>query len=228
MRRRHFRISDLLKPPLSFAVFTAIVVVVWLVEIYEAEAITLRITNARTGKPVSNVIVSVYWELRRQSWVHGSSAHLLRVSEQLTDSEGIVIFSGWRRVTIDIRQGTVSWSQPTIRILQRSYEPRVVTGLGTYEEPVNREYRIFSADYGSDEYRKALSALDGSLFRIRMGYDCAWQKIPKLLVEVENLRMRLDGLGIAHTIPKLKNLGNQRICGNAKSFFDEHGRIGPG
>jgi hypothetical protein len=202
--------------------------------VYTAEPMEARVVEAGTQKPLAGVVVVAHWQLVQGTMVGSNLGGQLEVMETVTDPEGRFTFPGFGPKTA-LGGQYLDDQDPELLIFKSGYESRIVRNDYQGDSPTFRivhrsqwngktiEMKLFPGT--ETEYAEHVYHLDGDFDDFRLGEDCAWKKIPRMLVALQKMSEQFESKGIkvpgwqvGARIRKVTDV-NQSLCGSAEEFF---------
>jgi hypothetical protein len=201
---------------------------------YAAPEMRARVVTP-DGKPVQGAIVAVTWQAT--TGIHQKSVGQIGIEETITDDYGWFRIKGFeRRYT----SGSIFYSEPIVRIFKKDFRPLILNNArdnnfrgaaSTIQFAYQNEDLVLKPFMGTaTEYEEILYSFQYSLDFIYIDRArnveafCYWQSIPRLLVEIEHIRLEMQDKGINSRIPSLLNRieSPNDKCGNPKDYFKEY------
>lgn len=207
---------------------------------YSADFIEAWVVDAETRKPISDAVVVARWALEESTIVSITirPAGNLMVMEDVTDKNGRFYLPSWGPIQ-HWKSSRLTYMDPEILIFKSGYEYQRLNNYGSASSE-QRGGKVFSPRKsqwqgqiielkpfkGMEEYAEHVHQLDNELEWARYGEDCEWQKIPRMLMALHRQSeqfaskgVKLKGWQIGVRIRKATDVGNQKKCGSAETFF---------
>ena len=183
------------------------------------------------GVPVAGAIVVANWNITGP-W-NGASLGQLEIAETVTDKDGQFRIPAWGPRFLS--KGVIMIDQPTVRIFKPGFIPVIVDNYEGVPMKAAEHNMVFRRQNqsieltpfkgGLIEYESTLIEFDRSLGIIYDGADgCYWKKTPRLLLSLQDLKMKLVDQGRGESLPFAYQHAsiNQPQCGDAKQFFTDY------
>lgn len=187
-----------------------------------------RVVDDASGSAISGAIVVVTWELAG-TW-SGYPIKQLAVIEVITGKDGRFTIPGWGP-RFYLGWGNVPRSQPIARVYHPAYRPWVrnnsqlsaPTGggvSGPFLEPYLRGQDVrLERLTGQTADEEAMGELVKSMYFVYGRTDCAWKRVPHLVMALERVRQSRGGLPVGWFLIAISDLGPTDKCGNAAEFL---------
>lgn len=202
----------------------------WFSGVWYSPQIEARIVTP-AGEPVAAAIVVASWNIQGP-W-NGASQGQLAIAEVTTDEDGRFRIPAWGpRMS---SKGSIRIDEPAIRIFKPGFIPLV---LKNYEgvpmqsaAPVivsrfqNTTITLLPSDGSPADYEASLRPLLDSLSKIydsRGAEFCYWKQTPRLLLALEQLKLRLADYGAGNSMRLAHQYGitlPTAACGSSQEFF---------
>ncbi len=210
---------------------------------YSAKPISGKVVDANTGEPIEGAIVVAVWELKRQYNFEGSIiAGHIHVAEVLTNEAGEYHIHGWGPKWRPLGAYTTN-SSPLLVIFKRGYNYVFKKNFWWSHKDIDKyKYRrVHRSDWDKKiiklqrfqgdllSYYHEISSIDGVLepilSRVFGAGLCDWQKIPNLILALDEFYQKLvnevDSRRTYH-IPDVGNLIARGGCGTEEEFLRKH------
>ena len=198
---------------------------------YSSEAISSKVIDSDTKKPLEGVVVVAHWELEVGGPAGVRPIGQLKVMETVTDTEGKFQFPAWG--PLRRQQGVLTDKDPRILLFKAGYEYRVL------QRPLNSKWSAESwkislrrTDWvprvvelrsfkGTErEYASHLSSLHTSIRTVLNGGDCEWKKMPHLMVAIDKQAGIFRHAEIYSPLYSIEDLSDGK-CGSPKEVLRE-------
>ncbi len=201
--------------------------------VYVAKSVSGQVVDADSSQPLEGVIVTINWELT--GGMHHYPQGQAHVDETVTGSQGKFSFLGWGPQPAPMAAHLYE-STPQLLFFKSGYEwNKCVSDLDT---DVNMRVPLSSDCDGKtiklkkftgsvEEYAKRTGLLDDYLEFAFRHHDCSWQKIPYMLIamdqEAKDFKTRRIYSG-TNTIEEREghNKSVREKCGSVQEFLRSH------
>lgn len=193
------------------------------------------------GVPIKNAVVVGTWEAQKE--FHHASLSYFEIQEAVTDENGWFTLPGFPMRYV---RETVSGTEPYLMVVHRDFIPVLRAnsfGRDLGQAPSVMKYslpdgQIKLAPFDPTSYRlhSALSSIsikigfDYMIFPARDPRVCPWEKMSKLLIELEKIRLKLEKVerpvGQVFSISPIEDRiswANTK-CGDAEKILKELGK----
>lgn len=197
---------------------------------YSAEPIEATVIDAETKQPLEGVVVTANWQLEEGTFGGNVQAGQLMVMEAVTDKDGKFRFPGWGPTTV--WRGHLVNDDPQLLLFKSGYEhERLFNDIrwSAYREHVLKPVRrsdwsgkaiALKPFRGSlEEYARHLSFLHTSINSILYRDKCAWKKIPRMVVALDEQKKFFRDNNILSSLYSIEQLSNKE-CGSPAEFFE--------
>lgn len=205
---------------------------------YSAEAIEAWVIDADTKNPIEGVVVTANWQLDGGLEGHTPVKQMM-ILETTTDKNGHFHFPAWGPISRPFN-AKLRFQDPQILIFKKYYtylalENNLVGLKGRGKHSLrkfdfNREtFEIKIIKSISERDVENFSNLNDIVeFSTRLPKECAWKKIPKMIIEINKHKkyFKDNGVGNISTIDdhlfsndEYFSNNNETQCGSPKVFF---------
>ncbi len=186
------------------------------------------------GAPVAGAIVVANWNIEGP-W-NGASLGQLAIAEAVTDQNGTFRIPAWGPRSP--AKGHIRIDEPTVRIFKLGFFPLIIYNYDGMPMKAANSTIVFRLQNqtieltpfkGSlREYELPLGKLQDSLlsiYRYQNDDSCYWKEMPRILVAIEKLKIKLAEQGAGSTLRSAYMYAgpNEPQCGDAKQFFMKYG-----
>jgi hypothetical protein len=185
--------------------------------VYYAESLEGMVVDAQTGKPVEGAIVTANWQLEGGS-ESGISRGQLEIVETVTDAHGKFLFPAWGPKFSIRWHASFKWPQilifnPGYKHLRLTNEPRSGSQYTTTSNWHGKTLRISLLSGSTKEFESDRSLLYVSLNFARLGENCEWKRIPRLIAAYNREIAELLARGNRTLLSPMDVFPNEEECG---------------
>lgn len=215
---------------------------------YSAEPIKARVVDADTKQPLEGVVVTADWELRGSVGalpLGGSSyAGELMVMEAVTGRNGMFHFPAWGPIRQD--KGWLQNHDPRLILFKSGYRHVVLTNKFRPQaeaqlEPLRRSewnhktialepFKGTMEEYAEGIYSLG-TAIDDILGLGRNGQNCDWQKVPRMLIALDDMSRDFEDRGVklkawrlGQRVLRIDDIPATDRCGSPAEFLQGYRR----
>ena len=219
------------------AIFLVIGIVLTGPWFYMADAITARVIDADTKRPLEGVIVTANWQLIYSTPGGAVPAGQLMVMESVSDNQGNIHFPAWGpRIAL---LGRLGHRRPQLLLFKPGYRaiglqntagPRITRKSTVRSEWDGKTIELKKFEGSFEEYAEHIyslgSDMDSVLDFARGDKACNWKKTPQMLANLHRMSLQLDKKGVklkgwrlGQRILRVQDIPHNPDCGSPKEFL---------
>ena len=160
--------------------------------ILRSPSMTLRIVDARTGKPIDGAVVVASWLLVKS--INAGRIEYLDIQETQTSADGQIRLAEWGPKW---RLKGSMLDQPVLRVFIRGYDPLVKFNLGGKAVTDGTTLRLEPKTSSDANYAMLLGLFSGQLAADfdMPPFQCAFKKLPRMVSALEKADEQLVEAG---------------------------------
>jgi hypothetical protein len=202
---------------------------------YSAEALQVRVVDAKTKQPLAEVIVVADWQLHFSTVAGRMPGGHLMIMETVTDQAGLFSFAAWGPMKrpfntfMDDRDPAILLFKPGYEFKELQNIPEIFINEDTAQVRKSmwngKTIELKKFEGKLDEYAWHLGFLTTSIELI-LSEKCGWKRIPRMIMAVSQQSEVFRQHGI-YGLPSIESLeirysNFKEQCGSVKEFFREY------
>ena len=196
---------------------------------YRAESVEGWVVDGETGKPLQDVVVVAYWQLKG-GLEGGNPIGQLHIFEAQTDQAGRYFVPAWGpRFAFS---GTLRNESPGLVFFKPGYRFRALDNKwfpgrdSSLSDWNGKAVRLHSFEGTAVEYSKSLSPLSDTLWGVGhvWGEPCGWKSFPRMLraIDAQDSAFRRAGISHASIVTTLRANDSRLVaagCGSVEGVL---------